>query len=163
MTRSLWLLLAAVVLGGCALTGGPTSSAGAMPVPGCPVTLAEVRAAVPDAIEQDPDVGGSFKNVTQQCAFRLPGVALFGGPSLTILVFDIGADGPAWADNARTDYPGAATIAGVGDGAWVNDAPLATDLFAARGQVGLHIFVAHHEPVAVERLAELARAAFARL
>jgi hypothetical protein len=51
-----------------------------MPVPGCPVTLAGVRVAVPDAIEQDLSVGGSYKNVTQQCAFRLPGVSFTGGP-----------------------------------------------------------------------------------
>lgn len=128
-------------------------------VPGCPLTLTEVQAVVPQ-ITRGPDVGQPFKNVTGDCQFW---VAETRGEGFALLVFDaegLGTD--MWA-SARTDpgSPNATDVAGVGDDAFVTGDGAWTDLWSVKGQVALHLMA--ERGLSIEQHAALARAAYARL
>jgi hypothetical protein len=128
-------------------------------VPGCPLTLVEVSAIVPQ-ITRGPDVGQPFKNITGDCQFW---VAETGGEGFTLLVFDAEGQGVAMWASSRTDpaFPNATDVAGVGDDAFVAGERDWTDLFSVKGQVALHIMASHG--LTIQQLAALARAAYARL
>jgi hypothetical protein len=139
----------------------PTADASGV-VPGCPVTLAEARAAVPD-LARGPDVGEPFKNVIGDCQFWFGGLSIGRPDGVGILVFDAEGQGLHLWDSVRTDptFPNATDISGLGDDAFVTGSPHVTDLWAVKGQIGLHIMAGR--ALTTEQLAALARAAFARL
>lgn len=142
----------------------PTADASGV-VPGCPVTLAEARAAVPD-LASGPDVGIPFKNMTENCSFSFGGFSIGRPPpGVGILVFDAQGDGVRLWDSVRTDatFPNATDISGLGDDAFVTGSPNVTDLWAVKGQVGLHIMTDRDQGLTAEQFAALARAAFDRL
>ena len=134
-------------------------------VPGCPVTLAEARAAVPDLVS-GPEVGIAAKNVTEDCTFLFPERDLLGRPvGVGILVFDAQGEGSHMWDSVRTDpnFPNVTDVAGLGDAAFVTGTAHPTDLFAVQGQVALHISTLRPQGLTVEQLTALARSAFNRL
>jgi len=136
----------------------PTADAQGV-VPGCPLTLAEVRAVVPQ-ITRGPDVGEPFKNITGDCQFW---VAETGSEGITVLVFDAEGQGVGMWASTRTDpsFPNATDVAGVGDDAFVTGDGGWTDFWAVKGQVALHVMAGRGLTVA--QYAALARAAYARL
>jgi hypothetical protein len=127
--------------------------------PGCPLTLAEVRAIVPQ-ITRGPDVGIPFKNVTGDCQFW---VAETGSEGITMLVFDAEGQGVAMWASARSDqaFPNATDVDDVGDDAFVAGERGWTDLFSVKGQIALHIMA--DRGLTMQQYAALARAAYARL
>lgn len=149
-------LLMAVVLAGCA---GTVPSTFASPLAGCPITEAEVEGAIGLDVES-PHVGEQYKTMIESCSF---GFGPLTNASIQFLVFDAEAEGMLPWDSARADYPGSVDVPGVGDGAFATASPRATDLFAVKGDRILHLSVYKHDPMAVEQLAALARAALARL
>ena len=147
-------------------TEEPRATADAAGVfPGCPVTVAEVRAAVPD-VTGGPDVGIPFKSVTENCTFSSGGVYTGGHPAgISILVFDAEGAGVHLWDSVRTDpsFPNQTAIAGLGDDAFVTGTRNFTDLWAVKNQVGLHVMTDRDQGLTAGQFAALARAAFDRL
>jgi hypothetical protein len=140
-------------------TSAPAGTGGGTVFPGCPVTQAEMEAAVGQSMSA-PQVGQPAKNMTQDCLF---GFGPFTAGSVQILVFDTEGLGTAMWDSARADAPGATDIPGLADVAFTTASPRANDLFAVKGSVGLHVYVYAHDPLTVDQLAAIARAALARL
>jgi hypothetical protein len=132
---------------------------------GCPITLAEAKAAVPQVVS-GPDIGQPAKNVTADCSYATTESDVQGRPAgVLILVFDAQGAGTHMWDSARSDpnFPNATAVSGVGDDAFVTGAPHVTDLFAVQGQVALHILTTLPNGLTVEQFTALAKAAFARL
>lgn len=159
-------LLAAALFAGCASPGSTATAAagagggsGSTAVPGCPISQAEVEAAIGRAMSA-PQVGLPAKNMTQDCSF---GFGVLTTASIQFLVFDTEGQGTAFWDSVRAESPGATDIPGLADVAFVMASPRANDLFAVKGATGLHIYVFEHDPLTVEQLAALAKAALARL
>jgi hypothetical protein len=144
---------------------GSPEGGGSEAASGCPITLAEAKAAVP-GIVSGPDIGQPFKNVTADCGFATTELDAGGRPaSVLVLVFDAQGAGTHMWDSARSDpnFPNATAVPGVGDDAFVTGAQHFTDLFAVRGQVALHLSTTLRNGLTVEQFAALAKAAFAGL
>jgi hypothetical protein len=129
---------------------------------GCPITVAEVEAAIGEVVSE-PGVGIPFKNVTENCSFPFKGVVISVG-SLSVLVFDAQGAGPRMWDSVLTDpnFPNVTRIDGLGDAAFVTGSQPFTDLFAVKGQTALHIFVDYGKTLSIEQLTALAKAVFSR-
>lgn len=139
--------------------GGADATGGSTTVSGCPITRAEVEAAVGRAMSA-AQIGQPYKNVTQDCSF---GFGTFTTATIEVLVFDTEGQGTDFWDSARAESPGATDIPGLADVAFTTASPRATDLFAVKGTIGLHVHLFEHDPLTVDQLAAMARAALARL
>lgn len=142
----------------------PTADAAGL-VPGCPVTLDEARAIVPQ-VARGPDVGEPLKTLVQDCQFWYAGGAPLGRPQgFSILVFDASVEREHMWDSVRTDptFPNATDVPGVGDVAFATGEAAVTDFWAVRGRWALHLMGPSGEPLDVNQYAALARTAFARL
>jgi hypothetical protein len=73
--------------------------------------------------------------------------------------FDLQGQGTAWLNNLP---PGGQTVPGVGDGAYFLMQSTASDFWAVKGQIGIHISIAF-QSLTVEQFTTLANAAFGRL
>jgi hypothetical protein len=129
---------------------------------GCPITVAEVEAAIGEAVAE-PQVGIPFKNVTENCSFAFRGVVVSLG-SLSVLVFDAQGAGTTMWDSVLTDprWENVTRIDGLGDAAFVTGSQRFTDLFAVKGQTGLHIFVDYGRTLSIEQFTALAKAVLSR-
>jgi hypothetical protein len=124
--------------------------------------VAEVEAAIREAVSE-PQVGIPFKNVTENCSFPFQGVVLSLG-SLSVLVFNAQGAGTTMWDSVLTDpnYQNVTRIDGLGDAAFVAGSQRFTELFAVKGQTGLHIFVDYGRTLSIEQFTALAKAVFSR-
>jgi hypothetical protein len=129
---------------------------------GCPITVAEVEAAIGEVVSE-PQVGIPIKSVTENCSFPFRSVVLSLG-SLSVLVFDAQGAGTTMWDSVLTDprWQNVTRIDGLGDAAFVTGSQRFTDLFAVKGQTGLHIFVDYGRTLSIEQFTALAKAVFSR-
>jgi len=130
---------------------------------GCPITVAEVEAAIGEAVSE-PQVGVPFKSVTENCGFSFQGSWFQIRGDLSVLVFDAYGAGSTLWDSVLTDpnFQNVTRIDGLGDAAFVTGSQRFTDLFAVQGQTGLHIYVYYHGPLSIEQFTALAKAVFSR-
>jgi len=73
--------------------------------------------------------------------------------------FDLEGQGTAWLDNLPS---GGESVPGVGDRAYVLNGSTASDFWAVKGQVGIHISISF-QSLTVEQFATLANAAFGHI
>jgi hypothetical protein len=128
--------------------------------PGCFLTAAEVQSATGNALSAPPE-GSSGPKGDQSCTYALTGgvVVGFGCHCLgTNGPFDLQGQGTAWLNNLPR---GGQTVPGVGDGAYVLVQSTASDFWAVKGQIGIHISIAF-QSLTVEQFTALANAAFGR-
>jgi hypothetical protein len=128
--------------------------------PGCFLTVAEVESATGHALSAPPE-GSTGPKGDQSCSYALTGgaVAGFGCHCLsTNGPFDLQGQGTAWLKT----LPGGQTVPGVGDGAYFLMQSTASDFWAVKGQIGIHISIAF-QSLTVEQFTTLANAAFGRL
>jgi len=187
MTRysTITFIATVVLLAGCA-TSGPSAHPGAslLPgksqsqessqaatasvpagdttlTPGCFLTPAEVEAATGKTLERPPE-GSTGPKGDQSCQFYLGGAVPPGGFGCNCLStngpFDLQGQGTAWLD----PRPGGEPVPGVGDGAYLLQGSTASDFWAVKGQVGIHISISF-QSLTVEQFVTLANAAFGHI
>jgi hypothetical protein len=172
------------LLAGCATSGpssklgtsllpGPSQSQEASPAatatlpagdttltPGCFLTPAEVEAATGKALTKPPEASTGPKG-DQSCQFYLEGTVPPGGFGCTCLStngpFDL--PGGTWLAPLPS---GGETVPGVGDEAYLLNGSTASDFWAVKGQVGIHISISY-QSLTVEQFATLANAAFGHI
>lgn len=184
MTRLLAFTATLALLAGCA-TSGPSSKGGASNVPGpsqsleaslpattslpagdttltpgCFLTPAEVEAATSTTLERPPE-GSTGPKGDQSCQFYLGGAVPPGGFGCNCLSTNGPFDLPerTWLAPLPS---GGERVPGVGDEAYLLNASTASDLWAVKGQVGIHISISY-QSLTVEQFATLANAAFGHI
>jgi hypothetical protein len=178
------LIATLALLAGCA-TSGPSSKLGASTLPGpsqaqegslpataslpagdtaltpgCFLTPAEVEAATGKTLTRPPEASTGPKG-DQSCQFYLGGAVPPGGFGCNCLSTNGPFDLPGGTWLAPLPSGGEA-VPGVGDEAYLLNASSASDFWAVKGQVGIHISISY-QSLTVEQFATLANAAFGHI
>jgi len=158
---------------GASLTQGPSQSQEAslqptasLPAgdttitPGCFLTPAEVEAATGKTLERPPEASTGPKG-DQSCQFYLGGAVPPGGFGCNCLStngpFDL--PGGTWLNPLPS---GGEAVPGIGDEAYLLNGSTASDFWAVKGQVGIHISISY-QSLTVDQFATLANAAFGHI
>jgi hypothetical protein len=128
--------------------------------PGCFLTPAEVETATGKTLTKPPEASTGPKG-DQSCQYYLEGTVPLGGFGCTCLStngpFDL--PGGTWLAPLPS---GGETVPGVGDEAYLLTGSTASDFWAVKDQVGIHISISF-QSLTVEQFATLANAAFGHI